>query len=66
MARHAGGQTVTDPRHEWEDIHNVLHVVGWSVDSGHWSMNENECPPSPPPPAPVSVQSLAIFVYFIN
>ena len=45
MARHAGGQTVTDPQHEWEDIHNVLHVVGWSVDSGHWSMNENECPP---------------------
>ena len=56
MARHAGGQTVTDPRDEWEDIDNVLHVVGWSVDTGGW-MRMN---------APACVQSLAIFVYFIK
>ena len=56
MARHASGQTVTDPQHEWEDIDNVLHVVGWwTVDT----MNENEWSPQSPP-----VQSLAIFVNY--
>ena len=50
----------------WMGRHSQCFTCRWLV-SGHWTLDyEWEWMPPPPPPAPVSVQSLAIFVYFIN